>query len=77
MSRDIVHTSNASSPLAAIGKRQEDAGSVAAPIPRHDGAVASVISICGPIERTATAGACAGHLLDVTGALSAKLGHRA
>jgi DNA-binding IclR family transcriptional regulator len=53
-------------------------GSVAAPILRHDGAVASVISVCGPIERFRDeVEACTGHLLEVTGALSAKLGHRA
>lgn len=45
---------------------------------RPDAAVASAISVCGPIERFRDeVEACAGHLLEVTGALSVKLGHRA
>jgi DNA-binding IclR family transcriptional regulator len=45
---------------------------------RHDGAVAGVISVCGPIERfRGEVEACAGHLLDVTGSLSVQLGHQA
>lgn len=48
------------------------------PEPGHDGTVASIISACGPIERFCDeVEACARHLLDVTGSLSAKPGHPA
>jgi hypothetical protein len=47
------------------------------PVLRYDGAVVSVISFCGPVERFhLEVETCAGHLLDITGALSTKLGHR-
>lgn len=61
----------------SLGERQEGAGSVAAPILNHEGLVVSVISVCGPIERfREEIDTCASHLLDVTGQLSARLGHR-
>lgn len=35
----------------SFGEREEGAGSVAAPIFDHDGQVAAVMSVCGPVER--------------------------
>ncbi|MFT5222333.1 MAG: IclR family acetate operon transcriptional repressor [Glaciecola sp.] len=61
----------------SLGERQEGAGSVAAPILNHEGAVVSVISVCGPLERfRSEVDACAASLLEVTHAVSARLGHR-
>ena len=61
----------------SLGERQAGSGSVAAPVLAHDGQVQAVISACGPLERFRDeVDTCAGHLLDVTGALSARLGHR-
>lgn len=61
----------------SLGERQEGAGSVAAPILSHEGAVVSVISVCGPLERfREEADACAGALLEVTRQISGRLGHR-
>lgn len=62
---------------ASLGERQEGAGSVAAPIRRHDGSVAGVVSVCGPLERFGDeVEACAAQLLEVTGEVSRRLGWR-
>ncbi len=61
----------------SLGERQAGAGSVAAPVFDHTGAVVSVISVCGPVQRfSAEVDECARHLLDVTRATSRRLGHR-
>jgi hypothetical protein len=73
-------TTNSSSKAMTGGglRRHTTSQSVVAPIVRHDGPVASVIIVRGPIERVRDeVEACAGHLLVVTSVLSAKLGHRA
>ncbi len=61
----------------SLGERQEGAGSVAAPIMTHDGNVAGVVSVCGPLERFRDeVDACATALLEVTTDVSARLGYR-
>lgn len=61
----------------SLGERQEGAGSVAAPIMMHDGKVAGVVSVCGPVERFRDeVEACAADLLEVTSAVSLRLGWR-
>jgi IclR family transcriptional regulator, acetate operon repressor len=61
----------------SLGERQAGAGSVAAPIVAHDGAVVAVVSVCGPVERfREEIDECAEALLEVTGELSRRLGYR-
>lgn len=61
----------------SLGERQAGAGSVAAPVFDHEGAVQAVISVCGPVERFRDeVDRCAEELLEVTSGLSARLGHR-
>lgn len=61
----------------SLGERQAGSGSVAAPVLAHDGQVQAVISACGPLERFRDEiDTCAEHLLDVTRALSARMGFR-
>lgn len=60
----------------SISERQQGAASVAAPVLRHDGVPAAVVSVCGPAERfIAEADACAAALLEVTDRLSERLGY--
>ena len=61
----------------SFGERMEGAGSVAAPVFGHDDRPVAVISVCGPVERfREEAGDAAKLLLDATGRLSRRLGHR-
>lgn len=61
----------------SFGEREPGAGSVAAPVFRHDGEVAAVISVAGPSERIrANVDGIARELLQVTDAVSRNLGYR-
>ena len=61
----------------SLGERQNDAGSVAAPILDHNNQPVAVISVCGPIERFRTRIArSAAAVVEATQGLSAKLGAR-
>jgi DNA-binding IclR family transcriptional regulator len=61
----------------SMGERQEGAGSVAAPVFDHAGAVIASISVCGPLPRfTDETDACAQSLCEVTAEVSRRLGHR-
>jgi DNA-binding IclR family transcriptional regulator len=60
----------------SFGERQEGAGSVAAPVFDREGAVAAVMSVCGPEERfRAAVGQVSALLLMETSALSRQLGY--
>ena len=62
---------------ASFGERQAGAGSVAAPIFDHEGQVAAVISVCGPVDRLKSElDMCTTALLAATERLSARMGHR-
>ena len=62
---------------ASLGERHADAGSVAAPILDHNQTPVAVISVCGPLERLRHEfGSAAQSLMEVTQALSTKLGAR-
>jgi len=59
----------------SAGERQDGAASVAAPVLRHDGSPAAVISVCGPAARfAAELDQCRELLLDATRTLSTGLG---
>ncbi|MQW76808.1 helix-turn-helix domain-containing protein [Nocardioides sp. dk4132] len=59
----------------SAGERQDGAASVAAPVLRHDGSPAAVISVCGPASRfAAELDHCRELLLEATRSLSAGLG---
>lgn len=61
----------------SLGERQAGAGSVAAPLFGYDGKVVGVISVCGPVERFRDEiDEVAGHLVEVTGEVSKRLGYR-
>lgn len=61
----------------SLGERQVDAASVAAPVFDADG-VTAVISVCGPLERLRpTVVETAAAVVEATGLLSIRLGHRA
>lgn len=62
----------------SFGERQAGAGSVAAPVFDHNGRVAAVVSVCGPIERfRSEVEDVAKILLAATSRLSARLGYAA
>lgn len=62
---------------ASFGERQIGASSVAAPIFDHEGNVAAVVSVCGPVERLkGELEFCLGALLAATDRLSLRMGHR-
>ncbi|MEU5991452.1 IclR family transcriptional regulator [Spirillospora sp. NPDC047418] len=62
----------------SVSERQPGSASVAAPVLDHHGRPAGVISVCGPAERfRGEAKRCAEALLEVTGRLSAGMGHNA
>lgn len=59
----------------SYGERQEGAGSIAAPVFDHEGRVAAVVSVCGPVERfRREVEEIAPVLLAATERLSRKLG---
>ncbi|WP_166140143.1 IclR family transcriptional regulator [Nocardioides ochotonae] len=59
----------------SAGERQDGAASVAAPVLRHDGTPAAVISVCGPASRfAAELDHCRELLLEATRSLSTGLG---
>jgi DNA-binding IclR family transcriptional regulator len=61
----------------SMGERLEGAGSVAAPVFDHTGAVIASISVCGPLPRfTDEIDSCAASLVEVTADVSRRLGHR-
>lgn len=61
----------------SFGERQLGAGSVAAPIFDHEGRVAAVISVCGPVDRLrGELDMCAAALTAATERLSARMGYR-
>lgn len=60
----------------SFGERQIGAGSVAAPIFDHEGRVAAVVSVCGPVERLrGEIDACVTALLAATARISMQMGH--
>lgn len=62
---------------ASFGERQAGAGSVAAPIFDHEGRVAAVISVSGPVDRLkGELDMCTTALLAATDRLSARMGYR-
>lgn len=61
----------------SFGERDASAGSVAAPVFRHDGELAGVISVSGPVERFSTeVEKSSGLLLTASRQLSQRLGYR-
>jgi len=62
----------------SFGERDASAGSIAAPVFRHDGSIAGVVSVAGPVDRFSSE---VSHfervLLEHTRALSARLGYLA
>ena len=59
----------------SAGERQDGAASVAAPVLRHDGTPAAVVSVCGPASRfAAELDHCRELLLEATRSLSIGLG---
>ena len=61
----------------SFGERQAGAASVAAPIFDHEGRVAAVISVCGPVDRLkGELEMCRAALRAATDRLSARMGYR-
>ena len=61
----------------SFGERQDDAGSVAAPILDHNSEPVAVVSVCGPVYRfRSKVGPASAAVVEATRALSAKLGAR-
>lgn len=62
----------------SVGERKAGTGSVAAPVLDHEGRAVAVVSVCGPATRiTAELPACLRELLEVSRALSTRIGWRA
>jgi IclR family acetate operon transcriptional repressor len=64
-------------PAMSFGERDASAGSVAAPVFGHDGSMAGVISVSGPVERfSAEVEKSSDLLLSAARRLSQRLGYR-